>query len=161
MRKIFLPVVVLLSLSATKTKAQNPVSQEVRPYLLAIIVQHADTSADWYSQRFGFEQVDAVDIEETKLHIRVLEKEGFRLELIQNATSVHPDSALKLVPQYQGFFGYYKLAFAVDDLDKMDAHFRTLGTRYLFAMSKAEDKDYAFFIVYDPDGNLVQVVEDK
>lgn len=131
----------------------------LRPYLMALLVRNADTTQAWYTSRLGFVAVDTVDVPESQLRIRFLEKDGYRLELVENATTIHPDSALRLVPPYNGFYGYSKLCFATPDLDALDRHLRALGTRYFFSVRKEEVGENSFVIVYDPDGNLVQVVE--
>lgn len=131
----------------------------LRPYLMALLVRNADTTQAWYTSRLGFVAVDTVDVPESQLRIRFLEKDGYRLELVENATTIHPDSALKYVPQYNGFYGFAKLCFKTPDLDALDRHLRALGTRYFFSVRKEEAGENSFVIVYDPDGNLVQVIE--
>lgn len=128
------------------------------PHQAALLVRNADTTQVWYTQCFGFEPIDSIDVPESGLRIRILQRQGFRLELLENETTIHPDSALKLVPQYNGFYGYYKLAFKTTDLDALDRHLRKLGVRYFFSLRKEEEGANAFVIVYDPDGNLVQIV---
>lgn len=141
---------------------QAPENENVRgnflPYQMALLVRNADTTQAWYSRCFGFRALDSIDVPESRLRIRVLERNGFRIELLENATTVHPDSALRLVPQYNGFYGYYKLSFQTDDLDALDTHLRALGTQFFFSLRKEEEGANEFLIVYDPDGNLVQVV---
>lgn len=128
------------------------------PHQAALLVRNADTTQAWYTHCFGFAPVDSITIPESGLRIRILERGGFRLELLENETTVHPDSALNLVPQYNGFYGYYKLTFRTPDLEGLDAHLRALNVRYFFSLRKEETGGNEFLIVYDPDGNLVQIV---
>ena len=89
---------------------------DLRPSLVAISVQNLDQSVHWYTDTLNFKVQETIDLPESKLRITFLERNNFRLELIELKDSFPirryvPDLTNRALLQ-----GFSKLAFDVDDL---------------------------------------------
>jgi catechol 2,3-dioxygenase-like lactoylglutathione lyase family enzyme len=150
----------LLSAGPATAPADAPPPTAIRPYLLALTVAKAEASAAWYRDRLGFRELSRGDYPEHGLRIIFLERDGFRLELIENSKSF---PITRHVPGYRRMSsllqGVSKMAFRVDNADALAGRLKAEGVTFLFPLSTDGRMKLRHFIVADPDGNPVQFVQ--
>jgi len=129
----------------------------LRPSLTAISVANLDESVRWYADTLGFTVVTQRAFAGQRLRLAILERDGFRVELVELEGS---QPAAKLLPAGAGnpamIQGFGKLAFTVGDFDAWLARVRRAGVRFqLEPQTNAEDGTRSF-IILDNNGNWLQ-----
>lgn len=140
--------------------ATDPARQEtIRPYLASLSVPDIDASAAWYSENLGFKVVKKMDFPDYKLRITLLDRDGFRLELVQLGGSVPP---AKVLPEWGSnpalLHGFGKLAFQVADVDAWAGRLKEKGIKFQIEPRDNAEDGTRSFIVLDRDGNWIQLV---
>lgn len=158
LRWSLLAAVAVQAPSAAPAPATRTVS--VAPFMTALVVADANASAAWYRDMLDFREVRRFDLPEHGLLIVFLERDGFRLELVQNAKSF---SVNRYVPDYARssalLQGFAKMAFKVNSADSLAADLRGKGVKFVFPLGTDENMRQRHFIVEDRDGNLVQFIQ--
>ena len=129
----------------------------VQPSLLAISVTDLDSSSSWYGRILGFRPTDRRSFAEMGIDIQILEREGFRLELIRRRGSI---ARRPLLPDADdaSIRGFCKLGFDVADFDVALEVLKSHAVRIAFG-PRREPNGERWIIVRDPDDNLVQLFE--
>ena len=60
---------------------------KVRPYSITFSVTNLKSTADWYTQKLGFQQVREKSYPEFNTSLIFLEQNGYRVELIQDGNA--------------------------------------------------------------------------
>jgi catechol 2,3-dioxygenase-like lactoylglutathione lyase family enzyme len=133
--------------------------EAIQPYLVGIGVADAGASAKWYEDKLGFVTYRRMDLPERGLKIVFLRSGAFRLELVEKAGAV---ALKKLAPDVDEdqVLGLKKLAFAVGNVDAAAARLRTQGVRFVVEPFDDGPMKLRSFIVADPDGNLLQFMQE-
>lgn len=134
-----------------------PPAASVRPYVVALSVADLDRSIHFYSQHFGFAEVERLAIPPEGSALVFLEREGFRIELVQIAGSAprtppDPDNDASLR-------GLVKLGFAVTGINDLVERLRGAGVPIIVAPFDDDKRGFRGGIVRDPDGNMIGLYE--
>jgi catechol 2,3-dioxygenase-like lactoylglutathione lyase family enzyme len=149
---------VLLSMSAlggpTAWAAATPTSTSLpKAYLVGLSVADIDRSISFYSRHFGFTPVERKAFPDLNMEIAFLERNGFRLELVELANSqarMPPDPA-----NDASMRGLAKLAFAVSDVDGLVTLLKADNVKVVVAPFDDRERGFRGALVRDPDGTLV------
>lgn len=154
-------LLVSLLLGCTRSRGNtlaNSVSlSSIVPHSVTLSVSDVERSASWYREKLGFEEVQRKNYEEFDTELVFLEKNGYRVELIQdgNATdgSPRPDP-----PGHTATFRISQFAFRTQDLEGVKAE---LGGRQVPITWEFENADLGakFLFIRDPDKNLIQFLQ--
>jgi lactoylglutathione lyase len=150
-RGILLSALLMLG-AATSAKTTDPF-RGMRPYLVAISVEHLDHSIAWYSNALGLRLVRRMGSPKEEIEVAFLECEGFRLELVELKGSVRPDLVSGNPASVRGIG---KFAFQVDDLDGTVGELGRRGVSLANEFRDSATGKRSSVIVKDPDGNWVQ-----
>lgn len=137
----------------------SPAPLEAQPFFFALSVQDVERSAVWYQRAFGFQPVRSMEMEDRGIRIRLLQREGAFLELVQNAAA---RSLSDLEPPVERRFllhGAFKVGFRVGDLATAQARLEELGIPLRGSVFTESDGSMRSLQVEDPDGNVIQVFE--
>src|SRR5262245_29468203 len=114
-----------LAMAAPPDGAANgadTVRSELRSYLSSLSVADLDAAVNWYRDVLGFREQRRMNLPEYKLRMGFLERDGFRLELIEFRDSVAYRTMTSKFPEVTDrckILGYCKLGFAVEDIEKL------------------------------------------
>jgi catechol 2,3-dioxygenase-like lactoylglutathione lyase family enzyme len=153
-RVIHLAVAWLVLAMATPLPAAQPA---FRPFLVALLVDDLAASRKWYEDVLAF-RVDAELPAAGDLSGVVLERDGFRLELIARRGSFAASS--RVAKDHEALLrGIKKVAFAVDDLTIVLARASARGTTVVRGVHGSRYDGMRSVILTDPDGNWVQLYD--
>ncbi len=127
------------------------------PYFVALSVADAGRSMDWYQRVLGFETVRSVDLEERGIRIRLLQRDGAFLELIESQDSKELTSIDATLNRRFLVQGVFKIGFHVDDLEVAQQRLATLGVDLRGRVIEEEDLGLRSLQIEDPDGNVIQL----
>ena len=146
MRRLALFALVLLA-------ACNP--STFAPTLVALSVGDIKASEQWYMGNAGFALKWERELAESR--IALLERDGFQLEIVQLERSVPP---AQLVPGTNParIRGFGKLAFRVDDADRVAARLHANGVTFQLEPRDDPSEQTRSFIVLDNEGNWIQFI---
>lgn len=138
----------------------NPVdaAEPVKPVLIGIYAQDYDATVSWYSRNFGFEVTREVVNDNVNLKIGFLDNGAFELEIY--ADIAPPTDRSRLIRDRFGMptEGFVKLSLASPDLAALADQLRDNGVEIVRDINTSERKPgQSWFMVADPDGNLIQV----
>lgn len=155
--KIFSLMIYFLLFSclyAQKIKIENP-------NLVGVYVCSAENSAQWYTEKLGFKTFKKMDFPEyDSLKIYFLEKENFRLELIQKKTALSAKNVIKNYDEEKTpLLGFAKLSFIVKNIKELEDKLKSENVKIRYPLIKDNEFKEMSFIVEDPDGNYIQFVE--
>ncbi len=156
---MIIPTVIAL-LAAAGPQAQASPSERLQPYLAGIGVADVAASAKWYETRLGFQVYHRMELPEHGLKIVFLKSGAFRLELVEKAGAMPLKELAPNLKDDTMVLGLKKIAFVVPDLQATAARLRAQSVT--FVVEPFDDKPMRLrsFIVADPDGNLVQFVQE-
>lgn len=141
---------------AVPVPAGRAAAQEFRPWLVGVLVADLPASRRWYEDVLGFradgEGLPAVgDVSGV-----ILERGGFRLELIARTGSIA--AASRVTKDDEALLrGIKKIAFAVDDLEGVMARAAARGATVVRALHDSRYAGMQSLILADPDGNWIQI----
>jgi predicted enzyme related to lactoylglutathione lyase len=130
----------------------------VKPVMVGIFAQDYEDTVSWYQQNFGFHTINEVVNEAANLRIGFLDSGGFELEI--HADIVRDPNAAKLSRDRFGMpaEGFVKLYVRTDDLPSLADRLMANGSEFVREINESDRKPgQSWFMVSDPDGNLVQV----
>ncbi|EZH74609.1 hypothetical protein ATO12_12650 [Aquimarina atlantica] len=137
--------------------------QEIKPMGAAIVVNDIDKATDWYKKVFQVEVSNEMNFPEyDSLQIKILKNDAFQLELLQKKTAF---SIKKFIPNYsvnnQPLLGIYKMVFKTSELEKLHLRLQKLDVNIILGLTSDEPNRLDYFIISDPDGNIIQFIEPK
>ncbi len=158
MKNTFLALISILFCVGTADAQANIKSSGV-----AMVVSDIKKAQQWYQQNLGFKSVNKMDFPEfDNLQIQILNNQGFELELMSKNSSF---TIQDHVPDYsvnkQPMQGFYKWVLKVKNFDEMyELH---LKNKVTILHQKTYDKTFKrhFYIISDPDGNSIQIIESR
>ena len=149
-----LAVCLLVLAAAGPLSAAQPA---FRPFLVGLLVDDVAASRKWYEDVLAF-RVDAELPAAGDLSGVVLERDGFRLELIARKGSFAASS--RVAKDDEALLrGIKKVAFAVDDLTVVLARASARGTTVVRGVHASRYDGIRSVILADPDGNWVQLYD--
>jgi len=133
---------------------------KLEPYRLGITVKNAEQAAQWYQQNLGFKVYKQMSFPEyDSLKIYFLKWETFEIELVEKKTSfsikdVRPGYNINKEP----LEGFSKIAFRTDSLRQTYEKLKKNGVKEIMGLTHDEGFNVDFFIIEDPDGNMLQFI---
>jgi len=153
MRKNLLLATSLFFTSALFSQVSQP---DLTPNFSAVVVKNLDSSIRWYQSVLGVKIKDrppAID----EYRIAILESPRLVLELIEFKYALERSKILENKAEGAMIQGYFKIGFKVTDMDSFLLYLEkikiTVDRIYKDSSGKRN------FLIYDPDGNLVQFFE--
>lgn len=125
----------------------------------AIIVNDIERSIHWYSNIFEFSVLNTVNSKERGLKQANLKLENIRIELIELASSISPESLLKNYPKKTKIKGFFKFGFSVAEFDKWVDFLKRSKVAFHGNIVKDNASGKKMLIIKDPDGNRIQLFE--
>jgi catechol 2,3-dioxygenase-like lactoylglutathione lyase family enzyme len=130
---------------------------DIKPYAITMSVPNIETTAEWYGEILGFKIDKTKSYPEFKTRLAFLEREGFSVELIEDAAAkpgpVRPDA-----PAHTAIHGFSQFMFQTTDLAKVKAALAAKGIPIHFEFENAE-LGVRFFFIRDPNMNLITFVQ--
>lgn len=136
---------------------------KLTPHLLGIVVKNVDSSAKWYEEKLEFKVYEKMDFPEyDSLKIYFLKQGNFEIELIEKKTSF---SIKNLRPDYDinkdPLRGISKITFLTENIAQVFTKVKQSGAKIAYELVNDKTRGVSFFIIEDPDGNMVQLIEKK
>jgi catechol 2,3-dioxygenase-like lactoylglutathione lyase family enzyme len=133
--------------------------QGLRPFLAGVLVGDLDASRRWYEAVLDFRVAEGGELPATRdMSGVILERDGFRLELIARTGSFAASSRLPKDDEAL-LRGIKKLALIVDDLGVVAARASARGTRIVREIHASRYAGMRTIILADPDGNWIQLYD--
>ena len=129
-----------------------------RPVVIGIYAQNYESTVEWYIRNFGFETTNEVSNENANVKIGFLDNGVFELEIyadiVASSESVRLDRDRFGMPSE----GFVKLSLEADDLRQLADALVANGVPFVREINESDRKPgQSWFMVADPDGNLIQV----
>ena len=125
------------------------------PALVALSVGDIKASEQWYVRNAGFALKSERAFPEAHLVIAILERDDFRLELVQLDGSAAPAQLLPGMNPAR-IRGFGKVAFRVRDVDAVAARLRANSVTFQIEPRDDPSDGTRSFIVLDNEGNWIQ-----
>ena len=155
MFRFFTTVLVAASLAGG---VHTAASASVRPILIGIHAVDYDATVDWYRRNFGFEVEREVVNDNGNIRIGFLDNGSFELEIYAEITPDTTRERLRRDRFGMPAEGFVKLSLLTDDLLGLQRTLAANGVEFVREINESDRKPgYSWFMVSDPDGNLVQV----
>ena len=138
--------------------AQSPPAAP-QPSFFAIIVSDIDTCTQWYSELFGLEIRNQIDLPERSVRINILEGESMELELLQLPNSLPAADLLQDQEEGSQVAGFFKMGFQVDDWEGWLDFLETQKVAFHGNVVTDPQTGKAMVIIKDPEGNRLQFFE--
>lgn len=154
MKTISLLLACAIMFSGINAAADVP----VKPVLIGIYAQDYDDTVSWYSRNFGFAVAREVVNDAVNLKIGFLDNGAFELEIYSDIVA-DPD-ADRLTRDRFGMpsEGFVKLSLETDNLQRLADRLAENGVEFELEINTSDRKPgQSWFMVRDPDGNLIQV----
>jgi catechol 2,3-dioxygenase-like lactoylglutathione lyase family enzyme len=130
----------------------------MKPYSVTLSVGDIDRMSRWYQNTLEFRPISAKDYPEFKTRLIFLERDGFRIELIEDIRSrVGPERPDP--PGHTTMRGVSQFAFEVDNIETTKQQLGDKGAEFVWELQRYPDLGVAFLFVRDPEGNLIQFIE--
>ena len=144
----------LILMLADSTIANAP----VRPVLIGIYAQNYQESVTWYIENFGFESTNEVVNDNANLRIGFLDNGAFELEIYSDIVIAPETVRLKRDRFGMPSEGFVKLTLETSDLEKLAHQLSANDVEFVREINESDRKPgQSWFMVKDPDGNLIQV----
>jgi catechol 2,3-dioxygenase-like lactoylglutathione lyase family enzyme len=142
-----------------RQQGETPPAVEAQPFFFALSVADVDASAAWYERVFGFAVVSNRDLPEREIRIRLLQRPGAFLELVDDAAARPLTEAAPSAARRSLAHGVFKIGLLSADLDRTLERLSALGVPLRGIVFTEADGSMRSLQVEDPDGNVVQVFE--
>ncbi|MDE1171243.1 MAG: VOC family protein [Verrucomicrobium sp.] len=131
-----------------------------RHHHAALSVSNLDAAAGWYGEMLGFQAQAARRLELPHLRAALLQRDGFRLELIELYGSEASPLAWQEPDAQMKTRGYAHYAFQVADLDATIAALQAKGARFACEPGHLPALGIRYVHIFDLDGNLVEFAQE-
>lgn len=136
-------------------------AQDIKPYRIGIIVTDIEEATDWYTKVFDVELKQEFSFSEWEMQVNLLQNDYLKFELVSRKEYYTPQ---ELVPDYnlreRPINGFYKMTFEVTDIHKIYNKFKEQNIEIYFDLNTDENLKIKSFSIKDPDGNVLQFVEE-
>lgn len=140
------------------TRKEFDMTGKISLHHIALSVRDAQASIEFYSH-FGFTEAVVWRADDATLAIhQLINHESVMLELFVYAASVQKPRIHNTVGNNLEEIGIKHLGMRVDNLDEFRVAINSIGEVTDIVMGRT---GFRYFFVKDPDGNWVEVVEDK
>jgi ketosteroid isomerase-like protein/catechol 2,3-dioxygenase-like lactoylglutathione lyase family enzyme len=126
-----------------------------RPGLFAISVPKLEEAIAWYRDMLEMTLVREIPVPEQTMRIAILEREGFRVELVELAGSAARSTLAPKSDNPALIQGFGKIGFTVAELDRWEKALRAKGVRFQLEPRAGADGSRSFIVV-DRHGNWLQ-----
>jgi methylmalonyl-CoA/ethylmalonyl-CoA epimerase len=140
--------------SASTTASQ---ALDIKPYAITMSVPNIETTIAWYERVLGFKLDQTKSYPEFKTRLAFLVREGFRVELIEDANA-KPGVVRADAPAHTATHGYSQFMFQTRDLASIKRHMQAVNVPIHFEFENAE-LGIRIFFVRDPNQNLITFVQ--
>ena len=145
--------------------AGNIYSQGVRPELIgksfiALNASNADSTARWYEEMFGVKLLKEIKVADGSGHIRIEGNQFLMVEIIQAKGSRTFSDCQLQKGQSHLLRGYFKAGIFVTNIEKAEKYFQSKGASIPHRMFSDKETAMKSFIVEDPNGNLLQFIQE-
>jgi catechol 2,3-dioxygenase-like lactoylglutathione lyase family enzyme len=140
---------------------QTVAPKNVQLSFAAVIVKDFDKSVDWYTKNFGFEIVNKVVMENRGIKQVNLKQGDVNLELIELQSALDPNEKYSDSTTKNRFLGFFKIGFSVQNFDSRVKQLTSNGVVFQGKVVTDSKTLNRMVIVLDPDGNRIQLFEDK
>jgi len=145
--------------------AGNIYSQGDRPELIgksfiALNASNADSTARWYEEMFGVKLLKEIKVDDGSAHIRIEGNQFLMVEIIQAKGSRTISDCQLHKDQSHLLSGYFKAGMFVRDIEKAEKYFQSKGVSIPHSMFSDKETAIKSFIVEDPNGNLLQFIQE-
>jgi catechol 2,3-dioxygenase-like lactoylglutathione lyase family enzyme len=156
MRYVYLLVFALLTATSTaQPTAYDPTGQQ----FFALSVSDADLASAWYEKIFDLKLLKEMRTADSSAPIRIIGNNALLIEIGEMKNSqtlvdcgVDEKSAYKM----QGIF---KIGFYVNDIVMAEHYFKAKGVFFRHGIFDDEATHSKAFIMQDPFGNMIQVLQ--
>jgi len=132
---------------------------ELSPYRAAISVSSVNELSKWYQDVLGFQFSRRMDFEHYGVSVVILEKNGFRLELIEKTGSKFKKERMPELEDISLLRGYMKFGFLVNDIDNAADMLKENGVKIVYDVTDDPEDNLSWMIIEYPDGNIIQLFE--
>lgn len=143
---------------------ENPTNDDtsIEPTLIAMYVNNIENSIEWYTEKLGFEiEKEIAEYPDYKMKIAFLKLGNFHLEMIEKEGAVEVSKVIKEPETY--LTGFLKLGFKVKNIESLYNKLSSfkdvqieVDVQELPTYDIELDWPSKYFLIKDPDGNLVQ-----
>lgn len=145
-------LLILFLLSGLNVKAQEQSLPDPQPYFMAFIVSDIDSSIAWYQEVFGLVQQNYVSNEERGFKQANLSRADMLVELIELNRAVSQDPS-------QRYEGIFKVGLLVSEFDRWVEFLRKKEVQLFGDVMTDPITNRRMIILFDPDGNRIQLFE--
>lgn len=153
MIRVFAMMVVAI-ISGRVFAADEP----LKPILVGLYTQSYEETIEWYVDNLGFEVTNEVENEGGNIRLSFLDNGPFELEIYSDL--VPEDTRERISRDRFGMptEGFVKLSFAAESLPALEERLKSKGVTFVRETNESDRKPgYSWFMISDPDGNLIQV----
>lgn len=151
--------VMALTISAEAETLGEADPIEVRPFFFALSVADAEASSAWYQRVFGFAVAREIDLPDARARIRLLERAGAFLELVESPEAQPLTTVAPQARRRHLVHGVFKIGLLTPDLDRALEGLERLDVPLRGEVFTESDGTMRSLQVEDPDGNVIQVFE--
>jgi methylmalonyl-CoA/ethylmalonyl-CoA epimerase len=120
-------------------------------------VSNLESTAKWYKEQLGFEEVLRREFSEYGTRIIFLEVNGVRIELIEDQKWRPIDRPNP--PQHTTVQGVSQITFKVDNIEEVIERVKSRSITIAWDLVVVKDIGFKEFFIRDNEGNIVQFVE--
>lgn len=141
--------------------AQEVERPNLQPYFVAIIVSDLDSSLNWYQKKLGFTIENELRLPERGLGQANLTNGQMKLELIELATALAPSESIPDYGPKTKLQGLFKFGFTTPDFDEWMEYLQQQEVSFQGDVVQDPVRRVRMIIVLDPDGNRIQLFEER
>ncbi len=137
--------------------------QAIKPHIIGIVVSDIEKASKWYEDVLGLELYKEMSFPQyDSLKINFLKGKDFQLELMEKKSSF---SIAEYVSDYSlnksPLLGFSKIAFSVPDVNLIYKKMKKMKVTEVLGITEDREFKSVYFIIKDPDGNILQFIEQK
>ncbi|GHN02154.1 hypothetical protein WSM22_36430 [Cytophagales bacterium WSM2-2] len=155
MKKIYIAVLILFVSHFASAQGLTITGKQ----FFALTVSNVDSTSRWYEQTFSMKLVKEVKLKDNNLYVRILTNDFLLVELLQmDGTKSLRDCS---IPKGDGHLmrGLVKIGFYVPDLIVAEKYFRSMKVKFRYDPFDDKEMKVRAFLLEDPNGNLIQVMQ--
>ena len=151
-------VIVATLTTAALTVGVYANGQALEPILVGIYTQDYDATIPWYVDNLGFEVIDEVENVSGNIRLSFLDNGQFELEIYSDLEPTGSTDRIRRDRFGMPTEGFVKLSLEAKSLPPLVEQLRSNGVTFVRETNESERKPgYSWFMISDPDGNLIQV----
>ena len=143
------PLCVIKKEKMNKTKT-------TKLYSITISVSDIESMTNWYIDKIGFEKINPNPIQIFNTKIQFLILNDFRIELIENPSSIKPNK--KSPPQHTEIQGITNFCLYTFDIVELREEIIKKEIKIIWE-SQNKQLGMKMFLIEDPEGNLIQFLQ--